>query len=195
MPQQEIVLPPPQLSSQNSLEEAIAQRRSHRSFGPQELSWEQIGQLAWSALGITGGDPRWRSAPSAGALHSLELYLLLPGSIYHYDPVAHRFTFHQPVLLSEVAAAALNQQFIAQAPCTFAFAANATRTTQVYKKRGWNYVCMDLGHAAQNLLLQATALGLVGTPVGALDEAALNAILKLPADQQLLYLVPIGYPG
>jgi nitroreductase len=65
---------------------------------------------------------------------------------------------------------------------------------KIYKEKGWHYICMDMGHSAQNLLLQATALGLVGTPVGALDEVALGEILGMPNDQVFLYLVPVGYP-
>lgn len=190
---QKIDLPSPQLRSERSLEEVISQRRSVRNFGRQSLSWEQIGQMAWAAQGITGVDTHWRTAPSAGALHSLMLYVLLEGNAYVYNPAAHQLCFHLPVDLTEVAAAALNQPFIAQAPCVFAFAADVQRTTRVYKKRGWSYILIDLGHAAQNLLLQATALGLAGTPVGALDEGALNALLRLPSGQELLYLVPVGY--
>ena len=194
MTEQRIQLPPPRLSGESSLEAILSSRRSHRRFGDQELTWEQIGQLAWASQGITGSDRRWRTAPSAGALHTLELYVMIGEQMYHYDPVSHQLDFQRSVDLAEVASGAFNQRFIAQAPCCFAFAADVTRTTKVYKQRGWLYVCMDLGHSAQNLLLQATALGLVGTPIGALDELALGTILELPADQTLLYLVPIGYP-
>jgi len=194
MSKTKIELPAPQLKGERSLEEAIAQRRSERRLRNEPLSWVQIGQMAWAAQGITGSDSRWRTAPSAGALHPLELYVLLRNSAYRYDPVAHELRLHVSVDLSEVAEAALNQEFIAQAPCVFAFGADVRRTTHVYKKRGWNYICMDLGHSAQNLLLQATALGLAGTPVGALDEEALGALLRLPSGHVLLYLVPVGYP-
>lgn len=188
-----IDLPDPQLKSEHSLEDAIARRRSARSFGQQALSWEQIGQMAWAAQGITGDDSRWRTAPSAGALHSLTLHVLLAGNGYVYEPALHQLRFRLSVSMSEVAAAALSQPFVAQAPCVFGFSADVQRTTRVYKQRGWNYILMDLGHAAQNLLLQATALGLAGTPVGALDEDALSTLLELPAGQRLLYLVPVGY--
>ncbi len=194
MSRKKIELPSPQLKGDRSLEEVIVLRRSQRRLSDRALSWDQIGQMAWAAQGITGGDSRWRTAPSAGALHPLELYVLLRDTAYRYDPVSHELRFHVSVALSEVAAAALNQEFIAQAPCVFAFGADIRRTTRVYKKRGWNYICMDLGHSAQNLLLQAAALGLAATPVGALDEETLGALLRLPTGHVLLYLVPVGYP-
>jgi SagB-type dehydrogenase family enzyme len=194
MPEQVISLPTPRLSGAVSVEEAISTRRSIRSFDRRKLSWEQIGQLAWAAQGITGDDRRWRVAPSAGALHPLELYVLFSDSSYHYDPVTHSLRFHQTADLSEVADAALKQPFIAQAACVFAFSGRVTRTAKVYGERALRYVCMDLGHAAQNLLLQAAALGLAGTPVGAFDDAALRFALKLSPGDEPLYLVPVGYP-
>jgi nitroreductase len=56
------------------------------------------------------------------------------------------------------------------------------------------FVHMDVGHAAQNLLLQAEALGLAGVPVAALDPEELSRILALPEDEEPVYLVPIGRP-
>lgn len=194
MAKQEIALPQPNLSGPLSLEESLTQRRSQRDFGRRPISWEEIGQLAWAAQGITGDDARWRTAPSAGALHVLELFVVLEEHTYHYQPLKHTLSPHPTVDRQELAQAALNQQFIARAPCVFAFAALTKRTTQVYKARGRFYVCMDLGHAAQNLLLQATALGIVGTPVAAFDDTAVKSALKLPPDLDPLYLIPIGYP-
>ncbi len=195
MTHDEIILPPPDLAGSTTLEKVILQRRSHRDFDPRPLSLEQVSQLAWAAQGITGDDSRWRTAPSAGALHPLELYLLYPEAAYRYDPAGNRLVPHPNVDLTQVAAAALNQRFIAQAPVVFCFAARTDRSTRVYKQRGRLYLSMDLGHAAQNLLLQAAALGLVGTPVGAFNVDQLKTALKLPADQEPLYLVPIGFPG
>ncbi len=195
MSEQRIQLPPPHVTSERSLEELLSTRRSHRSFGDQELGWEQIGQLAWASQGITGEDQRWRTAPSAGALHALTLYVLVGEHLYCYDPVDHQLDYQRPIDPNEVVAASYNQRFIAQAPCCFVFAANVSRAVKVYKQKGWHYICMDLGHAAQNLLLQATALDLVATPIGALDVAKLKVVLEIPVDQEPLYLVPIGQPA
>jgi len=54
---------------------------------------------------------------------------------------------------------------------------------------------MEVGHAAQNLLLQAAALGLGGVPVGAYDDAQVEKVLQLPVEQKALYLIPIGKPA
>jgi nitroreductase len=54
---------------------------------------------------------------------------------------------------------------------------------------------MEVGHAAQNLLLEAGALGLGGVPIGAFEDDALQKALTLPVDHRPLYLVPVGHPG
>jgi nitroreductase len=54
---------------------------------------------------------------------------------------------------------------------------------------------MDLGHSAQNLYLQTTAMGLITCAIGAFDDAAMQRVLQLPAEEELLYLMPVGYRG
>jgi len=53
---------------------------------------------------------------------------------------------------------------------------------------------MEVGHAAQNLLLEAVALGLGGVPIGAFEDEALQKALALPVDHCPLYLIPVGHP-
>jgi nitroreductase len=54
--------------------------------------------------------------------------------------------------------------------------------------------CMEAGHAAQNLLLQAVALDLGVVPIGAFNDDHLSEILGLPDHEAPLYLIPIGHP-
>ncbi len=192
----EIVLPAPRLEGPMSLEAAIAARRSVRAYRPDDLSLEEIGQLLWAAQGITGDRPFKRAAPSAGGRCPLEFYACRKDGVWHYLPEGHRLELHlegdvRPALVE----AAWGQKFLAQAPVVFAVGGVFARTTSRYGERGrLRYVPMDVGHAAQNLLLQAVALGLVSVPVGAFDDAAVARVLNLPADQEPLYLLPVGRP-
>jgi SagB-type dehydrogenase family enzyme len=71
-----------------------------------------------------------------------------------------------------------------------------SRTSWKYgNDRAWRYVNLEAGHAAQNVLLMATAMGLAGSPVGAFDDNAVMDLLGLPADHRPLYLVPLGQPA
>jgi SagB-type dehydrogenase family enzyme len=194
---QEVSLPAPRLKGRMSLEEAVAARRSVREFRPDGLSLAEMGQLLWAAEGITGPAATLRAHPSAGALHPLEMYLVTPEGIFKHRPEGHRLV---PVEAGDrrpaLADAAWGQSFIAVAGCTVAIAAVYTRTTGKYRERGrLRYVPMDAAHAAQNVLLQAAALGLGAVPVGAFDDEAVRRVLGLPGEETPLYLIPVGRPA
>jgi len=189
-------LPPPRTGGPVSLETAIAQRRSVRRYAPRDLNLEQIGQLLWAAQGITGGRAALRAAPSAGACHPLEFYVCRADGVWHYEPQHHRLVRHlEQDVRAELAEAAWRQRFITEAPCAFVISAIFERTTRRYGERGrLRYVPMDVGHAAENLLLQAVAMGLASVPVGAFDDTAVKRVLALPRNEEPLYILPVGYP-
>lgn len=189
-------LPEPRLRGTLSLEEALAQRRSIRSFGVETLTMAELGQLLWAAQGLTT-DSGLRTVPSAGALYPLEVYAVTPDGVYHYRAKGHQVVPHvagdvRPAL----AAAASHQSSVADAPAVIVIAAVYARTAQKYgQTRSSRYVALEAGHAAQNVLLQAVALSLGAVPVGAFDDVRVQGVLELPADHQPLYLIPVGHPG
>jgi len=188
-----IDLPSPDLDGRMSLEKAISQRRSIRSFTATQLSMEQIGQLLWAAQGITN-ERGFRSAPSAGALYPLELYVILPNAMYHYRPDGHRLELHvSKDMRRAVAEAALGQAALTEAPAVFLFTAVHDRTAVRYGERATRYIHMEVGHAAQNLSLQAVALGLDSVPIGAMNDARVAKALSLPAEHSPMYLLPVGH--
>ncbi len=192
---QTIQLPTPRLKGTLTLEEALLQRRSVREFTEEQLSLAEIGQLLWAAQGITN-PAGYRTAPSAGALYPLEVYVITQEGTYHYLPQGHHLSTHlQGDLRPELHAAALQQDAVLNAPAVFIITAVYERTEKKYgKERSPRYVQLEAGHAAQNLLLQATALDLGAVPIGAFDDDKVKEALSLPADQQPLYLIPVGHP-
>jgi SagB-type dehydrogenase family enzyme len=190
-----VALPEPQRRGPVSVQEAIQARRSIRQFDPAPLRLDDIGQLLWSAQGVTSPDGR-RAAPSAGASYPLELYATCEQGLFHYLPSEHALV---KVLAEDVRAALAREgradAFVARAPVTVAFAAVYERTTRRYGDRGIRYVHIDLGHAAENLHLQAEALGLASVALGAFSDAAVARVLHLPADQKPVYLIPVGRKG
>jgi SagB-type dehydrogenase family enzyme len=190
-----VKLPPPRQRSEISLEEALTKRRSMRSFSSAKLSWDEVGQLLWAAQGITEKGDGLRTAPSAGALYPLEMYVVMDAGVYHYQPPDHQL---QRTLASnirnELCRAALGQECVQDAPAVFVIAGVLERTARKYGERSQRYVHIEAGHAAQNLLLQATALNLGAVPVGAFRDAQVEKLLKLPDDEKALYLIPVGRP-
>ena len=191
-----ISLPRPSIKGTVSLEEVLARRRSIREFAEHEASLAELGQLLWAGSGVTGSATYHRTHPSAGALHPLEVYAVLPGGIYHYQPQWHSMVLTwEGDARADLARAALNQWFIVQAALTVAITAVYGRTTARYGERGrLRYVPMDAAHAAQNVLLQSEALGLGAVPVGAFDDDAVRRVLGLPPEEVPLYLIPVGRP-
>jgi SagB-type dehydrogenase family enzyme len=191
-----VQLPKPHTGGTLSLEQVIAQRRSVREFQPEPLRAEQIGQLCWAAQGITDPAHGYRAAPSAGALYPLELYLVTKDGLYHYLPQQHALEqLGAKDLRSDLARAALEQAWVGDAPLTMVITAVGRRTAAKYGQRAERYCLIEVGHAAQNVLLQAVALGLGAVPVGAYDDARVDRTLGLPADRRALYLIPIGKPA
>jgi SagB-type dehydrogenase family enzyme len=186
-------LPQPSPPEDGSLEAAIAARRSVRDLDTRALTEGQLAQLLWATQGIT--DPSGlRAAPSAGATYPLEVYAVTADGVGRYRPDAHALEEHLSGDHREtVAAAAFEQDWVADAPLLVVLTAVEARTAERYGDRATRYVLIEIGHAAQNLLLQATALGLVGTPVGAFDADALARALTLPDDHVPVYVVPVGY--
>jgi SagB-type dehydrogenase family enzyme len=188
-----IALPNPKRESSMSLEKAIVVRRSRRDFTPQSLTLEQISQLVWAAQGQeTGG--RFRTVPSAGATYPLELFVATGEGLFHYLPAGHALEkLTGQDLRAELSTAAWGQEFIEAAPLTLVFAAEFSRTTNHYGKRGIRYVYMEAGHAAQNVHLQAEALGLGSVAVGAFDDSSVSKVLSLPKNLEPIYMVMVGY--
>jgi SagB-type dehydrogenase family enzyme len=187
-------LPPPSLSGGKSLEETLAQRRSVRAFDDEPLELAELGQLLWAAQGVT--DERgFRTAPSAGALYPLEIYVATADGIYQYRPDGHQLlVFTRDDARSSLYQAALRQEPVRQAPAVVVVTAVYERTASKYgDERTLRYVHLEAGHAAQNLLLEAVALGLGAVPIGAFQDEQVQAALQLPADHQPLYLIPVGH--
>jgi len=192
----EIQLPRPVKEGKMSLEEAISKRRSKRSFIQKDLNWEEIGQLLWAAQGITAkiGGFNLRTAPSAGALYPMEIYLVSKQGLFHYIPQSHKLeVLVQSDLRDSLANACLGQESVAQASIDIVICAVYHRVTDKYGERGIKYVHIEAGHIAQNIHLQAISLGLGSVPIGAFSDEAVKKILSLPLEYEPLYIIPVGY--
>lgn len=179
-----------------SVEAAIVARRSIRRFKPDALPRETALRLLTAAQGITEPERGLRAAPSAGATYPLELYLIDASGVHHFQPEPKTL---EPINRDDrrqaLARAALGQQMIAEAPLTIAICAVPSRTAARYgRERAQRYVLIETGHAAQNIHLLATALGLGSVPVGAFRDQAVTRSLGIPPEHEPIYLIPVGIP-
>lgn len=191
-----LALPSPATRGPLSLEEVLLRRRSVRDFSPEGLTSGELGQLLWAAQGVTDAEGR-RTAPSAGGLYPLEVYAVTSDAVFHYLPDAHALrAVQQGDRRAELGRAALDQPAVSDAPAVIVLTGVTSRTSGKYgAQRAIRYVQLEAGHAAQNLLLEAVALGLGAVPIGAFDDAQVQRVLVLPAEEVPLYLLPVGHPA
>lgn len=197
-----IILPTPSYIGKNSVEAVIKKRRSIRSYRTDSLSLQETSQLLWAAYGPSDTSKNGfvkLTAPSAGATYPLDIYLiagcvkdLTPG-VYKYYPKQHAIKLYiEGDIRKQMDDATYFQMMVNHAPITLFYAATFERTTQRYGNRGRErYVCMDLGHSAQNVYLQAAALNMGSCAIGAFEDEMIIKILHLPKYQEPLYFMPI----
>lgn len=189
----------PTVESRNSLESVLKKRRSLRSYGSQMPDLKEVSQILWATQGISNHQLQFRTAPSAGALYPLEVYLVagrvasLATGLYHYDPTSHSLKQLSSVDCREdLSKAAVDQEFVKNAPAVIILCAVFDRTTKRYGDRGLKYVYMEAGHAGQNLCLQVESLGMGAVPVGAFDDERVIQLLSLSHDETPVCIFPFG---
>jgi SagB-type dehydrogenase family enzyme len=192
-----------------TLAESVSRRRSHLRFAGGSVSLAALSTLLQTGYGVTGRigldsghDQCFRTAPSAGALYPLEVYVesfaidgLQPG-LYHYDPLAHGLERVLEGDRRDALAATLPMPEPVQT-CAAAFVITAMmwRSRFKYGLRGYRFALLEAGHVAQNLLLAAQALGLGSVPVGGFFDRELATLLSLDAvNEAPLYVIPVGRP-
>lgn len=189
-----IQLPKPKLTGKVSLERVLASRRSVREFSDESLSDIELSQLAWSAQGITDAIAGYRTAPSAGAIYPITIFFATPDGLFSYDPKAHSL---QQVNRDDVriglAEAAENQEFISTAGCSIIITGNVRKIAAKYGKyKSRDFMMLEAGHIAQNILLQAVALDLGAVPVGAFKVISVRRSCKMSKEFEPLYIISVG---
>ncbi|UCF07022.1 MAG: SagB family peptide dehydrogenase [bacterium] len=201
-------LPPPRRDGTLSVEAALQNRRSIRSYAHDPLTIADVSQLLWAAYGITrileGAPPfirgGFRTAPSAGARFPLELYIAafdvtgLPPGIYLYQSETHKLMLiSEGDKRAEVSEAAFDQSHFETAAAAIVYSAVFERTTVKYGERGRErYVCMDLGHSAENVYLQAYTLKIGTCAIGAFTDLWLRKTFRMTRAEEPLYVMPLG---
>lgn len=148
--------------------EVVKARRSIRDFLPRVIPAALIKTLKDALI--------W--APSAGNLQSRKFYFIRTQEIK-----------------KKLAAAALNQDFIAHAPLTIVACTDSTIETH-YGERGVHlYSIQDVAASLMGMMLVAHEAGLGTVWVGAFYEEEVSRILDLPRHLRPVAIVPVGYPS
>jgi SagB-type dehydrogenase family enzyme len=189
-----IELPSPSYRGTRTLEEVLVKRRSNRSFLDRPVEWAAVGQILWAGQGIrdrSGG----RTAPSAGGRYPLDLYIITEGGVGRYIPEEHVVEGLLVADLREMLYAATHfQESLKQAPLDIVIMAEIARADHQYgAESAERFALIEAGHVAQNILLQAYAMGLAGVAFGAFSNEQIVDALQLKGEQTPVYVIAIGY--
>jgi SagB-type dehydrogenase family enzyme len=190
-PAAEVALPAPSLVGKVSVEAALAARRSVRSFAPQELTLQQVSQLAWAAQGITDARTGHRTAPSAMAVYPMTVYLVKSDGVFEYVPDGHRL---KKLSAGDHRAEVSGQAAVRQAPLDIVIVGDSAKARAKFRDRADRWVAVEAGLIAENIHLQAVGLDLASLTVGGYAEADVTKALSLSAEQTPVLVIPVGVP-
>jgi len=213
-----IKLPEPRTDGGISVEKSLETRRSIRSFGKDGLTLDEFSQLLWAAQGVTDNEGH-RTAPSAMAKYPLQVYLLadnvtgLPAGVYHYSPQGHNLTIMAEGNVNEYYNATAGfEAWIKTAPAIFVITGNISGINQMPGLRPGNrtsgsnrtsgnqmprqdpsqWVYIDAGAAAENLLLEVVSLDLASTYTAGFSANKTEDLLGLPSGEVPIGVLPVG---
>jgi SagB-type dehydrogenase family enzyme len=195
-------LPEPTHRSGEPFEVILMRRRTTREFSGVPLEPSIISQLMWAAQGTLSDEARastHRTCPSAGGTYPLVLYAISKTGVDIYLSTEHTMKKVIPddirVALSLAAVTDANRRAIVAAPLTVVMSVDNDKASSISPV--WEdvlrYVYLETGHAAQNLALQAGALGLALCTITSYRTHTVHEALKMPLHHRPIYLIPVGY--
>ena len=189
-------------------------RRSERVYTGAPATQEQLAFLLWSVQGVQEirGENRYatlRPVPSGGARHPFELYIAvlnverLKQGIYHYLPLEHvgekqaaiEYLYPLEDTNDEITEMLAGQRWATKASFILLFSCLPYRGEWRYMQAAHRVMLIDLGHAGQNAMLSASALGLSSCCIAAYNAEKCDEILGIDGvDEYTVYAVTVGVP-
>ena len=186
-------------------------RRSKRNFSDKPMTAAELAFMLWSVQGIQeyrGEVAAFRPSPSGGARHPFETYIavknvdgVLPG-LYHYLPTENvgekKCTIERVGdMLSEerISDMLAGQTWAAKAPIVLFYSCIPYKAEWRYVEMAHRVMLIDLGHAGQNAMLSAAALGLGSCCMAAYNQLLCDESLGFDGlNEYTVYAVAVGTP-
>jgi SagB-type dehydrogenase family enzyme len=188
--------------------ETLHARRTHREFARGTVSLQNISKLLQTTWGVQGyfqtnifGRLPYKTSPSGGARHPIEVYLLalrvsgLKRGIYHYQAKGNRLARLPAKASPRIASAyCADQPYFAGAAALFIMTAAFARTMWKYgRARAYRVVLLETGHLCQTFCLTATRMGLAPFSTAALKDSLIEKALGIDGiSESVLYVAGVG---
>lgn len=214
----DIRLPQPSLKSDVSIEQALAARRSLRTYADTPVTLSDLAQLLWAAQGITEPEKGFRTAPSGMAGYPLKVYAAafnvtgVPQGVYRYEPSGHELVLvtggdtrdsfkresrsagaeSRDTSAEDSASSTSRPGMAGHADPIPTAAAVFVITADTKKAFGASGYYLEAGHVAQNIVLQCVSLDMGGVTMAGFSADNLKKVLKLPENEVPVYVIPVG---
>jgi len=191
-----------------ALDPALLGRRTWRRFGATALTLHSLATLLQRTWGVQHrgrvpgqGPIVLKTAPSGGARHSIEAYVIarrvdgLDAGVYHYDAATHELArLGEPVRREALSHALAGQDYFVNAGALVIMTAVFARAMWRYPfSRAYRTVLAEAGHHGQTFCLLATALELAPFCTMAFRDSELEAIIGVDGvNESAVYLVGAG---
>lgn len=184
-------LPPPRQSGGMPLPEALALRCSTRADSAQGLTAQELSDVLWAAFGINRltGD---RTAPYWRHVMVIEIYLTAADGVWVYDATRHDLSRHSE---ADLRGQTGHQTFVSTAPLNHVYVAHGERMADVSPAGRRLYASVDAAPIGQNGYLHGASAGLGTVFRGALDATAVATAPRLPAQEFVTLIQPVGHPA
>jgi SagB-type dehydrogenase family enzyme len=197
-----VKLPQPIIKGNMSVEEAIHDRRSIRTYSSAPLTLEDISQLMWAAQGITDSSRNYRTTPSGSHTFGLETYILIGNNnnlekgLYHYNPFNHTLEqLTKDDVRLKLSEASDSQEWVEKAPIDIIITGNYQKLVDKYhdEELSARFINNEAGHAGQNIYLESIARNLGTVAIGSFDDKKIHDILPIPSIEKTIYVYPVGH--
>ena len=178
-----------------SLEQALLAQQRASVPSDQRLEFSAIGQLAWAAQGVRV--PRGASASlTPSQLPAMRVYFVLPDGVYSYNPTDH--SLQQTSMDDErqtLVTALVNRPGAPIGGAQIVLAASLRDFSVQYGVQARTAMLLQAGQAAQNIQLQAMALGLTFVSIDNVNLNGVRRVVRLPKGVDPLCVLLVGYPA
>ncbi len=192
--QSEIILPPPNMSDNLSVMNALNQRATSRNFVDEDLTAEQLSKILWAADGLNRPESGKRVIPTANGVYSVEVYAVTREGIYLYDPANHKLNLIAEGDFRSVTTT--GQSFVGKAAVNLVFVEtpDAWSTAKHIPPREAQISCANVtvGAMVQSVALAAQTEGLGNCVRGSINREEFAKVAKLSADKNILLAQSVG---
>jgi nitroreductase len=197
----DIELPAPHTAGGRPLMDAIRERHSTRTYGPDAPSPQELSDVLWAASGLTreyagtgihtGGS---RAAPAAHNWQEVDLYVAVKEGLYRYDFIEHRL---EGVLAQDIRpfTAHEEQPFVLEVALILIYVADLARMDHSDDWDRGVFPWADSAVMAENVYLYCASAGLATVVRAKFERPPLAAAMGLRPEQLVTFTQPVGYPA